>query len=167
MRARLLLILIAILVVAGFTAINWTEFMRPAPLSFGLVVAEAPLGLILLGLLVLGLVAFLLSSTLMQSQNLLEHRRYAKELQLQRDLADKAEASRFTELRQHLDTHLLDYRQREAISASEFEKAMVQSQRELRIQLDLMNKTLANRLGELEGRIDSRLNQRNQATTIL
>jgi hypothetical protein len=34
---------------------------------------------------------------------------------------------------------------------------MVQSQRELRNQLDLINRTLDARLGELEGRLESRL----------
>ena len=72
----------------------------------------------------------------------------------QRDLADKAEASRFTDLRQHLDTHLRENRQREAIAATEFEKAMVQSQRELRTQLEQMNRTLAARLGEIDSRLE-------------
>jgi hypothetical protein len=87
----------------------------------------------------------------------LESSRHAKSLQAQRDLAEKAEASRFTELRQHLDDHLRENRQRESIAATEFEKAMVQSQRELRNQLDLINRTLDARLGELEGRLESRL----------
>jgi hypothetical protein len=37
---------------------------------------------------------------------LLEARRHAKELQAQRELADQAEVSRFTELRAYLDTRL-------------------------------------------------------------
>ena len=80
----------------------------------------------------------------------MEHRRHAKALEAQRVLADKAEASRFTDLRQYLDTHLRESRQREAIAATEFEKAMVQSQRELRSQLEQMNRTLAARLGEVD-----------------
>ena len=80
-----------------------------------------------------------------------------KTLQAQRDLAEKAEASRFTDLRQQLDTHLRENRQRESIVASEFEKAMVQNQRELRSQLDAINRTLDGRLNELESRLDARL----------
>lgn len=161
MRARLFFIVIAILLVAGFAAQNWSEFNRTTLLSFGLIVAEAPMGIILLGLLALTLAVFLISSIAQESRYLLEYRRNAKALEAQRALADKAEASRFTDLREHLDGHLREIRQGEAISATEFEKAMVQSQRELRSQLDQMSQTLAARLGELESRIDSRLERLN------
>jgi DNA anti-recombination protein RmuC len=157
MRARLFFLVLAILLVAGFAAQNWSEFMRTSPLTFGVVEEQAPLGLIMLGALGVALLAFLLSSAMQESRMWLESSRHAKSLQAQRDLAEKAEASRFTELRQHLDDHLRENRQRESIAATEFEKAMVQSQRELRNQLDLINRTLDARLGELEGRLESRL----------
>jgi len=159
MRARLLFLVVAILVVAGFAALNWPEFMRPSPLSFGAGVFEAPLGLIMLALLGATLMIFLVSSAMQESRHLLESNRHARILQAQRDLAEKAEASRFTDLRQHLDAHLRENRQRESIAATEFEKAMVQNQRELRSQLDLINRTLEGRLSEIEGRIDARLDR--------
>ena len=62
MRARMIVLVIAILAVAGFVALNWSEFLRASPLSFGLVVADAPLGLILLGILTITLLTFLISS---------------------------------------------------------------------------------------------------------
>ncbi|MEP6790928.1 MAG: hypothetical protein ABI907_06130 [Ramlibacter sp.] len=153
----MIVLIVAILAIAGFAALNWSEFLRPTPLSFGPVVSDAPLGLIMLGVLAVTLMAFLLSSAHMQTQNLLESRQNAKALAAQRELADKAEASRFTDLRQHLDTQLRETRQREAITATEFEKSMVQAHRELRTQLEQMNRTLASRLGELESRIEARL----------
>lgn len=156
MRARLVFLVIAILAVAGFAALNWSEFLRTTPLSFGLVVMEAPLGLILLGMLTITLLAFIISSALLETQGLLENREHAKALATQRDLADKAEASRFTELRQYLDAQVRETRQREAIAATEFERAMVQSQRELRTQLEQMDRNLLARLAELEGRVDVR-----------
>lgn len=157
MRARLLFLVVAILLVAGFAALNWSEFIRPAPLSFGVAVVDAPLGVIVLWVLGVTLLFFLIASAMQESRYLVESSRHAKTLQAQRDLAEKAEASRFTDLRQQLDTHLRENRQRETIAATEFEKAMVQSQRELRNQLDLINRTLDGRLGELEGRIEARL----------
>jgi uncharacterized integral membrane protein len=157
MRARLFFLVVAILLVAGFAAQNWSEFMREAPLSFGVFVEQAPLGLIMLAALGVTLLVFLLSSAMQESRHLMESSRHARALQAQRDLAEKAEASRFTDLRQQLDTHLRENRQRESISATEFEKAMVQSQRELRNQLDLINRTLDGRLSELEGRLEARL----------
>jgi uncharacterized integral membrane protein len=157
MRARLIFVLVAIVVVAGFAAMNWTEFNRPVPLNFGWQVSEAPLGMVMLAALGVALLALLLSSAAWHSRRLIETNRHAKALQAQRDLAEKAEASRFTDLRQHLDAQLRENRQREAIAITEFEKAVVQSQRDLRNQLEQINRVLASRLGEIESRIDARL----------
>jgi uncharacterized integral membrane protein len=156
MRARLLFLFIAILLVAGFAAQNWPEFLRTSPLTFGVVQEEAPLGLIMLAALGVTLLVFLLSSAMQESRFLIESSRHAKSLQAQRDLAEKAEVSRFTDLRQQLDAHLRENRQHESIVATEFEKVVVQNQRELRNQLDQISRTLDARLGELEGRIESR-----------
>jgi DNA anti-recombination protein RmuC len=120
-------------------------------------VADASLGLIMLGLLAVTLFVFLVSSALQESRNITEWKRHNRALEAQRDLADRAEASRFTDLRQHIDTHLRESRQREAAVATDFEKSVVQSQRELRSQLEQMNRTLLVQLGELEARLDARL----------
>ena len=169
MRPRLTILLVAILLVAGFSALNWTEFLRSTPLSFGLFVMDAPLGLILLTVLGITLVAFLISSIHMQTVNLLDTRQHSKELHAQRELADKAESSRFTDLRQHLDAQMREIHQRETIAATELEKAVAAGQRELRTQLELMNRTLASRLGEIESRSDPKADPRPRTpgTTIL
>lgn len=164
MRARLIVLLVAVLLVAGFAALNWSEFLRPTPLSFGVLVMEAPLGLILLSVLTLTLIAFLISSAHTQTVSLLDSRQHAKELHAQRELADKAEASRFTDLRQHLDAQMREIHQRETVAAAEIEKAVAAGQRELRSQLELINQTLASRLGEIEGRLEARADQRARAT---
>lgn len=156
MRTRAIILVVAILLVAGFAALNWTEIVQTGPLSFGLFVAEAPLGLILLGCLGIALIAFLASTAVMRTASLVESHQHHKTLEAQRALADKAEASRFTDLRQHLDTQLHALRERDAIAATEFEKAMVASQRELRGQLETMNRALAARLSEMEHRLETR-----------
>jgi hypothetical protein len=156
MRSRFVLLVVAILLIAGFAALNWSEIIRPTSVWFGPVVADAPLGAILLGLLALAVVVFALSAATMRTQTLLESRHHYKELEAQRALADKAEASRFTELRQHLDTQLRELRERDAIAASEFEKQRLESQRALGMQLEQINRTLAARLNELEHRLESR-----------
>lgn len=161
MRARLVFILLAILLVAGFAVQNWPEFQRPAPLNFGVVVSNAPLGTILLGVLLFSLLVFLISSVAQESRHLMEHRRYSRNLEAQRDLAEKAEASRYTELRQHIDTNLREGRQRDALVGTEFEKAMVQSQRELRNQIEQLNRTLVTQRAELESRLDVRLQRQH------
>lgn len=160
MRARLIILVTAILLVAGFAALNWSEFLRQTPLSFGLFVMDASLGLILLAVLGITLLAFLASSAHLRTVNLLDHRQHSKALEAQRDLADKAEASRFTDLRQHMDAQLRELQQRDVVAATERDKAMAQSQREMRSHLELMNKTLATRLAEIEGRLGSRADER-------
>jgi hypothetical protein len=149
MRSRLILLVVAILLVAAFAALNWSEVMRVSPLLFGPVVADAPLGAILLGLLALAVVAFVLSAGAIRTSALLESRHHYKELEAQRALADKAEASRFTELRAYLEENLRELRERETMRTSEL-------QRELRTHSETTNRMLAARLNELEHRFDSR-----------
>ena len=72
MRTRTILLVVAILVVAGFAALNWSEMVRSTPLSFGILVTDAPLGLILLGLLFLTLLLFLGSAAAMRTQTLMD-----------------------------------------------------------------------------------------------
>jgi len=153
MRGRLIFLVLVVLAVAGFAAQNWGEITRSTPLNFGILVTEAPLGLILLTLLGLTLLAFLASAATMRTTSLLESRQHAKALQAQRDLADKAEASRFTELRQQLETHLRENRQHETVANTEMSKALAQHQREMRAQLDQMNHMLSGRLAELDSHI--------------
>jgi len=157
MRARSTLLVVAILLVAGFAALNWSEIVQTSPLSFGIFVADAPLGAILLALLAITLVLFLASTAAMRTQSLLDYRTHQKTLEAQRELADKAEASRFVELRQHLDEHLNRLGERDSIAATEFDKAMLQSRREMQAQMEQINRTIAARLNELENRLDGRL----------
>jgi len=145
MRSRLVLLVVAILLVAGFAALNWSEVMRPSTLLFGPVAADAPLGAILLALLALAVIAFVLSAGAIRTNALLESRHHYKELEAQRALADKAEASRFTELRTYLDENLRPLRDRDAMLVTE-----------LRGQTDATHRMLAARLNELEQRMDSR-----------
>ena len=156
MRTRFVLLVVAILLIAGFAALNWSEIIRPSPLLFGPVVMDAPLGAILLGLLALAVVVFALSAASMRTSTLLESRHHYKELEAQRALADKAEASRFTELCTHFDTHMRELRERDTIAASELEKARLDNQREIRTQLEQINRTVSARLNELEHRLESR-----------
>lgn len=156
MRSRSILLVVAILLVAGFAALNWSEVIRPSPLLFGLFVADAPLAAILLALLALATVAFILSAGTIRTQSLLESREHHKTLEAQRALADKAEASRFTDLRQHLDTQLRELRERDNIASSESTKQILEGQRELRAHLEQTNRTLAARISEMEHRLENR-----------
>ena len=161
MRSRLTVLLLVALVVGAFAALNWGEFTRPTQLSFGAGIIDAPLGVTMLAILAIAMILFFLAGAAAETRNLIESRHYAREIERQRELADRAEASRFTDLRGYLDAQLKELRQRDAIAATELEKARLESQREIRTQLDAMNRVLATRLGELEGRLDGRFDKRS------
>ena len=163
MRGRIVFIVIAALVVAAIAALNWPEFTRTEPLSFGILTATVPLGLVMLTLLAIVLAVFLVSSAIGESRYLLDHRRHSRALQAQRELAEKAESSRFTDLRQHLDSHLRDVRQRDQVVATELEKRLMQNQGELRAQLDRMHHALLARLADIESRLPATRVERTEA----
>lgn len=104
MHLRSVVLLLTVLAIAALAALNWPALSAPSVVSLGLMSIEAPLGLIMLALTTLlgtFFVAYVLS---LQGSVLMETRRHTKELHAQRELADKAEASRFTELRAFLET---------------------------------------------------------------
>ncbi len=99
MRLRLVVVLCSVALLATFVAFNWAVFSAPVVLSIGLVSFEAPLGLAMLGLTTAIVLIFVVYMAIWQARVLMEERQQTKELQLQRTLADQAEASRFVELR--------------------------------------------------------------------
>ena len=108
MPLRTVFFLVVLALVAVFAVLNWSAFVAPTTLSFGVAQVQAPLGLIMLGLLAVLTALFLIYVVYLQTTVLFDWRRREKELQASRDLADQAEASRFTELRAHLDTRLTE-----------------------------------------------------------
>lgn len=154
MRARAVLLVLAVVLLAGFAAQNWTEITRPVPLTFGVVQQTAPLGLILLVVLAAAAVVFIGYAGSLRTRHLLESRDHARALHAQRELADKAEASRFTDLRQMLDAQMRESRQREATMSAELDKRLGQHHRELRDELQRLSQLMATRLNQMEGRLE-------------
>lgn len=162
MRLRTLLIIVAAALMAAFVLLNWQVFTIPTSLNLGWQIVTAPLGLVMLGLLVLATAIYLISSAAAHTRNLMESRQHQRALQAQRDLAERAEASRFTDLRTQLDNHLRDTRQRDTQAASEVSQAMERIQRDLRNQGEQIQRALAMRLGEMEARLEARLDTARQ-----
>lgn len=104
MNLRTLFLLLIVAAIAALAVLNWGELTAPSLMSLGVVSIEAPLGLIMLGLTALLGVFFIAYVLSLQGSVLLDTRRHSKEMTAQRELADKAEASRFTELRAFLET---------------------------------------------------------------
>ena len=113
MRVLTAAILVVLVLVVTLVGLNWGAMTAPVGLSVGPTTLEVPLGLTLLVLMSL-LVALVAGyAVYLQGSALMEARRLSKEMLASRDLADKAEASRFTELRLFLEQ--LEARQRTVI----------------------------------------------------
>lgn len=119
-----------------FALVNWTAFTAPTPLSLGVTTVQAPLGLIMLALLAFVCVLFAVWVIALQAGALRDARRQTRELQAQRDLADKAEASRLSELRTDLLARL------------------DRLQNESRVALEQHGNSIAAHIGELEERLE-------------
>lgn len=156
MRFRTILLVIAILLVAGFVALNVNEFTRESVLSLGFTTLQMPLGLVMLVLLVAAMLVFLGSTLYMQSKNMLETRTHTRELTAQRDLADKAEASRFTELRNFLQEQAQEEQRRESALGTVLTDRFAQQQQVLVARMEQMENTLSAYMGELEDRLERR-----------
>lgn len=115
MQARTAL-LVLIMALLGYLAFfNFPALAQTTTMSLGFTEVQAPLGLVMLGLTAVMAAVFLAYVIAMQATWLLEARAHNKELQAQRELAEKAEISRFTDLRgmlddkqQHLEKRLLE-----------------------------------------------------------
>lgn len=143
MPLRTLLVLATLALVALFAAVNWTAIATPTELSLVVTTVQAPLGVILLALLVVEAAVFFVYVTALQAQRLADARRFGQSLQQQSQLAEKAEASRLTELRSLLETELAGLRARlDAMEA------------ELRRSVDESSNTLAAHIGEVEDKLD-------------
>ena len=155
MRIRSLFLLLILTLTGAFTALNWNVFLTNTTLSFGLATLQAPLGLLMLGLLVLVVAYFLVYVLYLQSTVLFDTRRNAKELQLNRELADKAEASRFTELRGFLDAGL-KLRAEQDTAAQQAVMAQLDTlEKALRTSVEQSGNSLSAYIGELEDRLNT------------
>lgn len=154
MRMRTIFLLLAIVLVAGFATLNVDEFTRSSVLSLGFTTVQVPLGLVMLALLVATMLVFLATTVYIQSVHLIETRNNARELNTQRQLADKAEASRFTDLRTYMETQAAASQQREAVTAKASEERLAQALSALLARLDVSDNTTAAYMGHLDDRLE-------------
>jgi uncharacterized integral membrane protein len=95
--------LFALVVLALFAVANWSLLIAPASLNLLVLTVEGPLGVILLGATFVFVALFAVYALSLRTSALVETRRHLKELAAQRELAEKAEASRFTALGAQLE----------------------------------------------------------------
>ncbi len=154
MYLRTLLLLLLMGTLATFAIVNWNQFMTPTPLSLVFTTVEAPLGFVMLIMAGALTVMFLLFVVYLQTSVILDTRRYAREARAQKERAEHAETSRFTELHAFLEKRL-----------GEIETSMDQWQEGMHNRVDLLDQdlkssveqagnTLAAYIGELEDRLE-------------
>lgn len=154
MRIRTLLTLIFCVLVATFVALNWNELSRQTTLNLGFTQTQGPLGLVMLGLLLLSILVFGAYALAVQTSSLLETRAHTKEMKTQRELADKAESSRFTDLRALIERIESDSQTRTVQSQQLIQEQLHTLQKELRATIENSGNILAAYMGELEDRME-------------
>lgn len=154
MKAGTLFLLMLLVAIAAFAVLNWSIFIAPTTLSLGIADVQAPLGLIMLGLMTFLAGLFLVFVVYMQTSVLIDTRRHAKELHANRELADQAEASRFTELRTYLETELAKQASQNAESKEAIMVRLDRLEHDLRDTVEQSGNTLTAYIGELEDRLE-------------
>ena len=154
MKIRTLFLLITLFAITAFAALNWSTFTTPTTLSLGVAVVQAPLGLVMLGLLVFLIAFFLIFIVSMQTAELFASRRQAREVQANRELAEQAEMSRFTELRGFLAAELQKQADLDAESRAAVLARLDQIDHDLRAAIEQTENSLSSYIGELEDRLE-------------
>jgi uncharacterized integral membrane protein len=154
MQTRTLILLIAVLCSLAFVILNWGAITTPTSLSLGFTHVDAPLGIVLLGILVVLSILFVRSVSYLRTTLLVESRRHAKELEGQRALAENAEVSRFTELRNYLETALRHSSERDAAMQTALIAHLDAQAVAFRAVVDESGNGVAAHIGQLEDRLE-------------
>ena len=162
MRLPTLFLLVVLTFILVFAGVNWSVITTPATVSLLVTDIQAPIGLIMLGMIVVVTVLFLAFAVYLQTTVLLDARRHSRELQAQRELADQAEASRFTDLRGFLDAELRKLGGQVAESRAGISERLDRAVKDLHTTIDQSGNSLSAYIGELDDRLHrggERLNQ--------
>lgn len=154
LRAFALTLILAFAVLLLLVTLNWPAFAAPVGLNLGFTDISAPLGVVMLVFTTVVSAAFVVFILFQQARVILEERRFSKEVKAQRELADKAEASRFTELRSLLIDELRKIEAQSAASTRELGERMTQLDQSLQEKLAEATRTTAAYLGEIEDKLD-------------
>ncbi|HET9646373.1 MAG TPA: LapA family protein [Burkholderiaceae bacterium] len=154
MRIRVLPILLLLVLTGLFALINWTTFSTPTTLNFGVATMTVPLGLIMLGVITVIGIMYVASVVYLQGSAMLDARRLGRELQAQSDLADNAEASRFTELRDFMSAELLRVTHASDEMRSTLLSRLEQMEQRHRLAIEQASNTLSAYIGQMENRLE-------------
>jgi len=154
MRARTAVLLLVLVALGIFAALNWPAITTPTSLNFVVTRVDAPLGMVLLVVTALVTILYALLLTWIETAALLESRRAARELQTQRQLAESAETSRYTALEAHVQSSLASMRAAFDASSRDVIARVEQSEETLRGEIERAGNTLAAYFEEMEDRLN-------------
>jgi uncharacterized integral membrane protein len=136
-----------------FAAVNWDAFAASDELNLVVRRTEAPLGIVLLAVILILSALYLAFVAGARTTQLVETRRFAKEAQEARQLADQAELSRYSELRSVLETELDSLRAAVKEEGQAAREHLAASEEGLRAALDESHNILVANLGEMDTRM--------------
>jgi len=108
MRILVSIIVLVLILLAVFTAVNWSILTTPTPMSFVFFDIDGPLGGTLLAIMLALVLLVVAYAMLLRTTWLVESRRLNRQLQEQRELAQQAETSRFVTLQQTIEKHFAE-----------------------------------------------------------
>jgi uncharacterized integral membrane protein len=154
MKLLVWLALLGLVLLGMFAVANWSVLIAPANLNFLAFTVEGPLGVILIGVTLLFVLIFAAYALSLRTSMLLEARRQARALDAQRDLAEHSEASRYTELRTHVDAEFARLRETAAATRAETLERMEALERSMREHIDQAATSLSAYVGEVDEKLD-------------
>lgn len=154
MNLRAIAVVLILSLLLLFAMANWAAFSAPTTLNLGFGQVVAPLGLIMLGVTALLSGLFLVYVVYQQAGVILESRRHSKEMMLQRDLAEKAEVSRYTEMRAFLDVELRRIEAQGAAATQQLSARIEHIDQALQEKVSESTRSLSAYFGEVEDKLD-------------
>ena len=153
MNLRSVFLFVVLIFCAIFLVVNWGGIVTDVPVNLLYTEIEAPLGLILLLVLGFLVVLCLMYAFLQQASLALEMRRAHKELEDARQLAQRAERSRFVELHNELQKLVKDLQEESQTRHNSLLARFETLEERMRVNMhDTINSVSAS-VGEVEDRL--------------
>lgn len=148
------LIFVGLILLGVFALANWSVLSAPTTLSFVAFSLEAPLGLVLLGTILVFVALFTVYVLVLRTSMLMDTRRHANELRDQHQLAEKAEASRLSELRSQLEREFAQVRETAEKAHADLGIRVDGMEQALRNAIEESSRSLSAYIGEVEDKLD-------------
>lgn len=157
MKLLSLLTAIALVLLGFFAVANWGLLMAPASLNLLAMHVDGPLGVILLGATLVFVALFGVYVLSLRTAALMDTRRHMREMDAQRALADKAEASRFTALGAQLEKEVAGLRAALDTGRADLLARVDVMEKAMRAQQDEASNSLAAHVGQVDDKLNRML----------